>query len=377
MKRLNFLHKAQSPFPLKEVVITSLLVGAIALPIAYAKDKVVRVYNWSDYMKPEVLEDFTQKTGIKVIYDTFDSNEMLLAKTLAGGSQYDIVVPSSFTVSYLIQAGKLEKIDFNKLENRDNIAPFVNERLEALPGVSDYSVAYMWNSTGFAYNVKEVTERLPNADADSLSLLFDPQNAKALASCGIYVLDTPTEVMPLALMYLGLDPNSTNDEDLAKVEALFKAIRPYIKKFHSSEYLNAMANGDACLAIGWSGDFYNAKARAKDAGKGVDIRYVIPKEGSIVGFDQLTILSSAENKAEAYQLIDFLIDGKNNAEIANFLDYSTPNQAAYPYLTEASRNDEGLYPPKEVIDRMQMFKPQTQKEQKKIMKRWLNITMHK
>src|SRR5699024_8844484 len=229
MKRYTFLNMAapQSAgfsftIRVQKSMLAGLLAGSLLMPFAFAQSDhagkaslgEVRVYNWSDYIDPDKLTEFTETTGIRVIYDTFDSNEMLLAKTLTGNGQYDLIVPSAFTVSYLIQADKLEKIDRSQLENLDNIAPFVNERLEDLPGVADYSVCDMWGSTGLAYNVKAVEARLPNADHGSMSLLFDPENAKALSSCGIYLLDTPTELFPMALTYLGLDPNSTHKADL-------------------------------------------------------------------------------------------------------------------------------------------------------------------
>lgn len=392
MKRYTFLNMAapQSAgfsftIRVQKSMLAGLLAGSLLMPFAFAQSDhtgraslgEVRVYNWSDYIDPDKLTEFTEMTGIRVIYDTFDSNEMLLAKTLTGNGQYDLIVPSAFTVSYLIQADKLEKIDRSQLKNLDNIAPFVNERLEDLPGVVDYSVGYMWGSTGLAYNVKAVEARLPKADHGSMSLLFDPENAKALSSCGIYLLDTPTELFPMALTYLGLDPNSTHKADLDKAEALLKSIRPYVKKFHSSEYVNAIANGDACLVLGWSGDLYLAKSRAKEADNGVEIRYIIPKEGGLVGFDQLAILKDSPNKVNAYKLIDFLIDGKHNADITNYLDYATSNQAAMKYLKEELREDTALYPPKSEIDRLRIIKPMTQKEQKNLMKRWLSIVNSK
>lgn len=335
--------------------------------------KEVRVYNWTDYIDPELIVEFTDKTGIKVIYDTFDSNEVLLAKTLTGNSGYDIVVPSDYTLMYMIEAGVVEPIDKTRLSNIGNIWPYVEERLDALQGVNDYSVPYMWGTTGIAYNRDKVKALVPDAPTNTMELLFNPEYAEKLSSCGIYMVDSANEVYPMVMYYLGLPAESTKDEDLAKANAVLDSIRPYITKFHSSEYINAMANGDACLTLGWSGDLFLAKARADEANAGVDIEYYIPEEGSLLWFDQLAILKNAQNIDEAYAFIDFLLDAKVNARAADYVEYATSNEAAFEFVDQDLLNDPTLYPSKEELKRLNVKQPYTQQQQKKLMRQWLRI----
>lgn len=335
--------------------------------------KEVRVYNWTDYIDPELITEFTDKTGIKVVYDTFDSNEVLLAKTLTGNSGYDIVVPSDYTLMYMVQANAVKAIDRSKLSNIDNIWPYVEDRLVELEGVNEYSVPYMWGTTGIAYNVDKVKSLIPDAPLDSMELLFNPEYAEKLSSCGIYVVDSPSEFYPMVMRYLGLPAESTSDEDLAKANATLEAIRPYITKFHSSEYINAMANGDACLTLGWSGDLYLAKARAQEAGSGVEVEYFIPKEGGLLWFDQLAILKDAKNVDEAYAFIDFLLDAKVNARAADYVEYATSNEAAFEFIDQDLRNDPTLYPSQDELALLNVKQPYTQQEQKKLMRQWLKI----
>lgn len=351
-----------------------IMVGTLFL-LSFGFAKEVRIYNWTDYIDPELLDEFTEKTGINVIYDTFDSNELLLAKVLTGNSNYDIVPPTDYTTKYLIEADKLHKIEKDRLKNYHNIWPFVTEKLEEIAGVNEYSIPYMWGTTGVAYNVDKIASLIPGAPTDSLALMFDPQYAEKLSSCGIYMLDSPSEAFPMAFYYLGLSPESTSDEDLAKVEALFDGIRPYIKKFHSSEYINALANGDACIALAWSGDAYQAKTRAEEAGQGVQLDYFIPKEGAILWFDQFAILKDAQNIDGAYAFIDFMLDPENNARAANYVEYSTSNQGAFPYVEPYLLEDETLYPSETLLKEgnLNVKQPYSQKEQKKVMKLWLKI----
>lgn len=356
---------------MKKLLSAALLTALVGTAGVSAKE--VRVYNWTDYIDPELIDEFTAQTGIKVIYDTFDSNEVLLAKTLTGNSGYDIVVPSEYTVKYMIQANRLHKIDPAKLPNYKNIWPYVHDKLEELEGVNEYSVPYMWGTTGIAYDENKINALVPDAPTDSLELMFNPKYAEKLASCGIYMVDSPSETFPIVLRYLGLPPESTDDKDLAKVEEAFKQIRPYIKKFHSSEYINALANGDACLALGWSGDIYLAKARAEEFNPDIKIEYRIPKEGSLLWFDQFAILNDAKNVDEAYAFIDFLLDAKVNARAADYVEYSTSVEAAFPFVKPHLYNDPNLYPPEEIRSNLNVKQPYTQREQKKLMKIWLKI----
>lgn len=342
---------------------------------AFAKE--VRIYNWTDYIDPELVTEFTKQTGIDVVYDTFDSNDVLLAKSLAGNSGYDIVVPSDYTVAYLIQANKLAPIEADKIPNLKNIWPFVTERLSAFNGMNEHSVPYFWGTTGIAYDANKIKELIPDAPTDSLELIMNPKYAEKLASCGIYMVDNPSEVLPVINMYLGIPAESTDQKDLDKAYDALKQIRPYIKKFHSSEYISALANGDACVAFGWSGDVYLARARAEEANTGVDIKYFVPKEGSLVWFDQFTILDDAPNKDEAYAFINFMLDPQNNARSANYVEYATSNEAAFPYVSEHLINDKILYPGQEDLNKLHIKQPYTRSDQKKLVKFWQNLKNRK
>ncbi|MCU0790768.1 MAG: extracellular solute-binding protein, partial [Nitratireductor sp.] len=239
----------------------------LALSSGSALAAEVRVYNWSDYIDESILKDFEQETGIKVVYDVFDSNEVVETKLLAGATGYDIVVPSAEFLGRQIQAGVFQKLDKSKLPNLSNMWDEITAQVAKYDPDNAYSVNYMWGTTGIGYNVAKVKEILGKDSIDSWSVIFDPEIAAKFKDCGIHLLDTPNELVTAALNYLGLDPNTTNPDDLAKAEEALMAIRPYVQKFHSSEYINALANGDICLAVGYSGDVLQAADRAEEAGQ--------------------------------------------------------------------------------------------------------------
>jgi len=259
-------------------------IGALLLTstaVLAQEEPVLNLFNWSDYRAEDTLDNFTKETGIKVVESNYDSNEMLEGKLVAGNSGYDVVVPSGFFLQHDIPVGLYQKLDKSKLPNIANMEPSIMKATEAFDPGNQYAVDYMWGTTALGYNPDLVKKALPNAPLDSWDLLFKPENAKALAGCGITVLDAPHEVMAIALNYLGLNANSEKPEDLKKAEDLMNTIKPYIRKYDSSGYIDDLANGDACLSLGYSGDVYIAKDRASQAGKGVNVNYVIPKEGTI------------------------------------------------------------------------------------------------
>jgi putrescine transport system substrate-binding protein len=267
---------------------------AVLQTAASAQERVVNVYNWSDYIDPKVLEEFTKETGIKVRYDTFDSNEIVEAKLLAGKTGYDVVVPGSTVLRRLISVGIFQKLDKSKIPNLSHAWPEITQRLAAYDPGNEYAVNYMWGTTGIGYNAAKVKERLGDIPVDSWDIFFKPENLAKLRSCGVHVLDTAEELLPAALKYLGLDPDSKTAADIEKAGELLLKLRPNIQKFHSSEYLNALANGEICLVIGWSGDVFQAKNRAKEAAEKtrkpvVEIEYVVPKEGAQIWFDSFSI----------------------------------------------------------------------------------------
>src|SRR6266481_450516 len=281
-------------------------VAAAAMTItpaaAQPKARIVNVYNWSDYMAPGIIEDFSKETGIKVRYDTFDSNDTLETKLLAGKSGYDVVVPTGFFLERQIKAGVFQKLDKSKLPNLVNLWPEIAQRLAAHDPGNLYAVNYMWGTTGIGYNAKKAREIL-GADAriDSWDIVFKPENLTKFKGCGVYLLDSSDDILPAALKYLGFDPNSRSEGELQKAADLLIKVRPSVRKFHSSEYLNALASGEICFVVGFSGDIKQAQKRAAEAKNGVEIGYAIPKEGAQLWFDNLGIPRDARNAAEAHE----------------------------------------------------------------------------
>ncbi len=334
----------------------------------------VRVYNWSDYIDESLLKKFTKETGIKVIYDTFDSNEVLETKLLAGSTGYDVVVPSGSFLARQIKAGVFQKLDKSKLPNLKNVWPEIAKQVEIYDPGNQYGVNYMWGTTGIGYNVDKVKAALgPDAPVNSWALVFDPKNMKKLASCGVEFLDAPTEIIPAALKYIGEDPDSKDPKVLAKAEPILEAVRPYVRKFHSSEYINALANGEICVAIGWSGDVLMARDRAAEAKNGVTVEYAIPKEGSLMWFDELAIPADAPDPAAAYKFINFMLDAKNAAAASNYVYYANGNLASQKYLNKDVIDDPAIYPDQKTVDNLYITTPYNAKIQKIVTRMWTRI----
>src|ERR1700742_3031748 len=312
---------------------------------AGAQERVVNFYNWSNYMAPDVLEAFTRETGIKVVYDTFDANETLETRLLAGKSGYDVVVPTAYFLQRQTTAHVFQKLDKSKLPNLANAWPTVTQRLATYDPGNLYAANYMWGTTGIGYNVKTVQKILgPDAKIDSWDIVFKPENLAKFKDCGVHMLDSADDIFPAALNYLGLDPNSTKQADLEKAADLVLKIRPYVRKFHSSEYLNALATGEICLVVGWSGDIMQARSRATEAKNGVEIGYSIPKEGAQMFFDNLAIPADADHVDEAYQLINYLYRPDVAAKNSNFLSYANGNLASQKLIDPKILNDQSIYP---------------------------------
>jgi putrescine transport system substrate-binding protein len=324
----------------------AMTVALLALPAhANAQERTVNFYNWSSYMAPGVLEEFTRETGIKVVYDTFDANETLETRLLAGKSGYDVVVPTAYFLQRQIKAGVFQKLDKSKLPNLANAWPIVTERLAIYDPGNQYGANYMWGTTGIGYNAKMVENILgPGAKVDSWEIVFKPEILSKFKDCGVHMLDSPDDIFPAALNYLGLDPNSTKQADLEKAADLVGKIRPFVRKFHSSEYLSALATGEICLVAGWSGDIMQARSRAAEAKSGVAIGYAIPKEGAQMFFDNLAIPADAKNVNEAYELINFLYRPDIAAKNSNFLSYANGNLASQKFLDPKIRDDKNIYP---------------------------------
>jgi putrescine transport system substrate-binding protein len=328
---------------------TLCLIGAIALALtlapARAEERKVNFYNWSNYMAPGVLEDFTRETGIKVVYDTFDANETLETRLLAGKSGYDLVVPTGYFLQRQITAKVFLKLDKSKLPNLANAWPAVTNQLAVYDPGNNYGANYMWGTTGIGYNVKAAEKVLgPGAKIDSWDIVFKPENLAKFRDCGVHMLDSADDILPAALSYLGIDPNSTRQADLDKAADLVGKIRPLVRKFHSSEYLGALASGEICFVVGWSGDVMQARSRAAEANNGIEIGYTIPKEGAQMFFDNLAIPADAKNVAEAYELINYLYRPDVAAKNSNFLSYANGNLASQKLINQEIINDRNIYP---------------------------------
>ncbi|RWP58359.1 polyamine ABC transporter substrate-binding protein [Mesorhizobium sp.] len=340
---------------------------------AHAQERVVNVYNWSDYIDSSIIDDFTKETGIKVTYDTFDSNELLETKLLAGGSGYDVVVPTANFLARQIQAGVFQKLDKSKLPNISNMWDVVSERTTKYDPGNEYSINYMWGTVGLGYNVKKVQEALGTDKIDSWDVFFNPEKLAKLKDCGVYVLDSPSDILPNAFKYLGIDPETTSPDDFAKAEEVMLKIRPYIRKFHSSEYINALANGDICLAVGWSGDVFQARDRATEANQGVEIGYSVPKEGAEMWFDQMAIPADAPHVAEAHEFLNYMMKPEVIAKASNFVFYANGNKASQQFIDKEILEDPAIYPDEATLAKLFTIAPYDSKTQRVVTRTWTRI----
>jgi len=353
---------------------TGLILATAFATLAHAQERSVNFYNWSNYMAPGVLDEFTRETGIKVVYDTFDANETLETRLLAGKSGYDVVVPSAYFLQRQIGANIFQKLDKSKLPNLVHAWPEVTRRLAVYDADNAYAVNYMWGTTGIGYNVKALQKILgPDAQITSWDTVFNPDNLARFKDCGVQMLDSADDILPAALNYLGLDPNSTKQADLEKAAALIGKIRPYVRKFHSSEYLSALATGEICLVVGWSGDIKQAQKRAAEANNGVEIGYAIPKEGAQMFFDNLAIPADAKNVPEAYALIDYLLRPEVAAKNSSFLSYANGNLASQKLIDAKVLNDKTIYPDEATMSRLYVITARDQATQRVINRLWTRV----
>ena len=353
----------------------ALALGLLAAGAASAQGgRVVNFYNWSDYIDPGVLDAFTKETGIAVRYDTFDANETLETKLLAGNSGYDVVVPTGYFLQRQITAGVFQKLDKSKLPNLVNVWPQIADKLAFYDPGNQYAVNYMWGTTGIGYNVNKMHQILgPDAVIDSWDAVFKPEIIAKFKDCGIHMLDSVDDIVPAALHYLALDPNSTQEKDLDKAAALITKIRPYVRKFHSSEYLNALASGEICFAVGWSGDIKQAQRRAAEAKNGVAIGYAIPKEGAQMFFDNLAIPKDAPHAAEAHALIDYLLRPEVAAKNTNLVQYANGNLASQKFIDKAVLDDKTVYPDAATMAKLYTISAHDQKTQRVLNRLWIRI----
>jgi len=353
-------------------------IGAVAALLLFsparAEERTVNFYNWSNYMAPGVLEDFTKETGIKVVYDTFDANETLETRLLAGKSGYDVVVPTGYFLQRQIIAKVFLKLDKSKLPNLANAWPVVTSQLATYDPGNNYGANYMWGTTGIGYNVKAAQKILgPDAKIDSWDIVFKPENLAKFKDCGIHMLDSADDILPAALSYLGIDPNSTKQADLEKAADLVIKNRPYVRKFHSSEYLGALASGEICFVVGWSGDVMQARSRATEAKNDIEIGYTIPKEGAQMFFDNLAIPADAKNVTEAYELINYLYRPDVAAKNSDFLSYANGNLASQKLVDPKILNDKNIYPDEATQKKLFVIQARDPATQRIINRLWTKV----
>jgi putrescine transport system substrate-binding protein len=341
--------------------------------MAAADDKVVNIYNWSDYIDPAMLEKFTAETGIKVVYDNYDNNEIVETKLLAGGSGYDVVVPSAANIARQIQAGTLAPLDKSKIPNVSHQWDVIAKRLEKYDPGNEHAVNYMWGTTGIGYNVAKIKAAMPDAPTDSWDMIFNPDVVSKFKDCGIEVLDTPEELIPAALNYLKLDPDAKDQASIDKAGELLASIKPYILKFHSSDYIDALANGDICMAVGYSGDIFIAKNRAAEAKAGVEINYFIPKEGANMWFDSFVMPTDAPHPDEAYAFINFMLQPEVAAANSNYVFYANGNKDSQPLVSKEIIEDPAIYPDEATLGRLYTTTPYDAKAQRIVTRVWTNV----
>ncbi|TCS40659.1 extracellular solute-binding protein [Reinekea marinisedimentorum] len=358
--------------PTKKSLLVA-LAASVALQTASAsEEKVLHIYNWSDYIAADTIKNFEAETGIDVIYDVFDSNEVLEAKILSGQTGFDLVVPSNDFLGRQAQAGAFQPLNKDTLTNYGNLDPKLMSVLEGTVDPDNkFAVPYLWGTTGIGYNVAKVEELLGEyAPTDSWDLVFQPEYMEKLQSCGVAFLNAPTEILAAALNYIGKDPNSTTTSDYQDALALLEPIRPYITYFHSSQYINDLANGDICVAIGWSGDVLQAADRAYEADNGIEIEYSIPKEGALAWFDLMAIPNDAKHPENAMLFINYLLRPEVIAEVSNYVWYANPNTASREFIDEEILANPGIYPLPEVSEKLYSNKMLPLKVSRVITRTW-------
>jgi putrescine transport system substrate-binding protein len=336
----------------KEEVVTAPAATTAAISAVTDDEKVLNVYNWSDYIADDTVKNFEAKYGIKVNYDVFDSNELVETKMLAGSSGYDIVVPSSQFMERQVKAGVFMKLDKTLLPNLSNLDPLTVKQVAMYDPGNEHAVPYMWSTDGIGYNVDKVKQLVPDAPLDSWELIFDPKYAAKLKECGISMLDTASDIRSIVLLYLGKDPNSQSPEDLKLVEAHLMKIRPYVRKINSSQYIEDLANGDLCVAIGYNGDVLQARDRAFEAKNAINIAYVIPKEGSIVTIDTMVIPADAKHPKNAHLFMNYLMEPEVAAANSNKVNYANGNAASEKFLNDSVKNDPAVYPTADIKSKL-------------------------
>jgi putrescine transport system substrate-binding protein len=333
----------------------------------------LNVYNWSDYIGENTIENFAKEYDVKVRYDTYDGNETLEAKLVVGNTGYDIVFPSSSFFARQIKAGIYQPLDRSKLTNWSNLDQWVLKQQAGYDPGNVYAVPYMWGTNGFTYNVAMIKERMPDAPLDSLRMIFDPEVVSNFADCGVSFLDSPEDVFPLALAYMGKDPMSQNPDDIVAATEMLMKVRPYIKLFDSQQYLNDLPNSDRCLAMTWSGDYAVAAARAEEAGLDIELAYTVPKEGSNIWFDAMLIPADAPNVENAHLFLNYMMRPDVIADCTNYTYYANGNRAARDLVLPEILENPAIYPDEETQKRMFPSVVRDEAVQRVITREWTRL----
>jgi putrescine transport system substrate-binding protein len=356
-------------------LVLSLTFALIAAAPAFAQQRTLNVYNWNDYIDEQTVAAFEKETGIKVRYDVYDANEVLDAKLRAGRSGYDLVVPTASPfLAQQVPAKLYRPLERDKLANYKNLDPALMQQLAKYDPDNRHAVPWMWGTTGIGYNAERVLRVMPDAPVYSLKILFDPAVVQRFKSCGVVILDSATDVIPAALAYLGRNPDSHSAEDLEAASKVLSAIRPFVRKWHSSEYINDLANGDACLAFGYSGDIKQAGKRAAEAKKPFKVEYAIPQEGAMVWIDTWAIPADARNADAAHRFLDFVMRPEIVARNSNFIGYANAVPASLPLLDAEVRGDPTIYPPEELRRRFYTISAPARAYERQRTRAWTRIT---
>ncbi|RLT92966.1 polyamine ABC transporter substrate-binding protein [Ketobacter sp.] len=349
------------------------LLAAMTITTVVSAEEL-HIYNWSDYIAEDTVSKFEEETGIKVSYDVYDSNEVLEAKLFAGRSGYDLVFPTArpFADRH-IQAKAYQKLDKSKLSNIGNLDAGILTSLSDIDPGNAYLVPYMWGTTGIGYNVDKVTAILGEMPKDTWRLLFDPEIVAKLSSCGVTLMDDPTEVFVAARAYLGKDTADFSADAVKEAVDQISKVRKNIKYFHSSQYINDLANGDICVAHGYSGDILQARDRAAEADNGVKVAYAVPSEGAVVWTDVMAIPADAKNVDQALKFINYLMRPDVIAAATNFVAYANANAKAAALVDPEIANDPGIYPPAATREKLLVLKTPTEKQARDMNRAWTRL----
>jgi putrescine transport system substrate-binding protein len=336
-------------------------------------EKVLHVFNWTDYIGRTTVADFEAKTGIKVVYDTYDSNELVETKLLTGRTGYDVVFPTATILSRMVRAGVFLELDKAKLPNLRNLDADVVRRMDSYDPGNSHAIPYMWGTTGLGYNPEMVKVAIGTDTIDSWAAVFDPAIASKLAACGITMLDAPEDVFEGAEIYLGNAPYNEDLEELSEAEALVAKIRPYVRSFDSSQHVNALATGEVCVSLSWSGLMLQARDRGAAATQPVQVRYVIPREGAPMWFDTAAIPADAPHPDHAHAFLNFLMEPETIAAISNEIRYANANAASLPLVESNMRDDPSIYPPPEARGKLHISTTRSQEYSRAVNRAWTRI----